>query len=219
MQLLANDAHGHRILLAAYETIDDTVLSAKVIFTGLLGRDDSKRAENIVDLATRRPARTALLYLPAGRQRHPLTPATVALLDEVDDARRSTSKKEPWLRREELLKALSPSLLGTVVDHGQALGQSPLGCAFISDVLLGCVGEKQPALEAVADLAGGDPTADGHLAHAPTAGRMLKALVLGGYYHAATGKVHGEPFKIFFNFFFLIFVWNSPSSENMRPHG
>jgi pumilio homology domain family member 6 len=112
-------------------------------------------------------------------------------LEEIDAKRVTTSKKEPALRRRELLKAISKPLLQAVAQNANALAQSPFGCRFIYEVLLGCDGEKSEALEAVARIAEGDPGMSGHVAGSVAGGRMMKALVMGGYYNVKLGKVDG----------------------------
>ncbi|KAI9782963.1 MAG: pumilio domain member 6 [Geoglossum umbratile] len=185
---IAGDLHGHKVILAAYEVIDDTVAVSKTVFPELLGKADQLSAQ-LVEYAVHPTARIPLLYLPAGRAKWLLPSDDLALLEEIDARRVTTSKKDSTLRRQELLKAITKPLLQVVVQNVETLAQSSFGCRFIYEVLLGCDGEKAEALEAVASAAEGDPSVDGHVAGSAAGGRMMKVLVMGGYYNAKSGKV------------------------------
>lgn len=65
-QLLSTDPHGHLIILAAYDTIDDTVLTSKSIIVELLGNSEQNDASNIVTLANDPNARLTIRYLLEG---------------------------------------------------------------------------------------------------------------------------------------------------------
>ena len=188
---MAYDNNAHLVLLTAYEVIDDTVLTSKTIFPELLGKDEALQLENIVKAAADLSARTVILYLPAGRVKW-LLADDMAVLDEIDSIRASTSKKDPAVRRLELLKAISTPMLRAIEEHVQVLLESSFGCQFITEVLLGGVGEKSVALDKVADAVSGDPSNDEHLARSSPVGKMLKSLVLGGRFNAKTGNVEGK---------------------------
>ena len=53
------------------------------------------------------------------------------------------------------------------------------------------IGDKSAAIEAVAELASGNPTDEGHVATTAAGGRMLKTLVAGGHYNNKEKKVEG----------------------------
>ncbi|KAI9776563.1 MAG: pumilio domain member 6 [Peltula sp. TS41687] len=198
--------HAHTILLTCYEVIDDTVLLSKTIISGLLGKEEGSQEANIVDAVHHLQGRIAYLYLPAGRAKWLLSAEEIAFLQEIDQIRSSTSKKDPVIRRQELLNAISPALLRTIAKCADALCQTSFGCQFITEVLLGCVGDKTHALKAVAEVAaaaaaaaaateeGPDPssaedaTQETMMSSIP-GGRMLKTLVLGGHFNAKLGRV------------------------------
>ena len=189
IQLLAYDINGHTVLLTIFEVVDDTVLVGKVVIAGLIGNDPESQEDRVLKAATNRIARVALLYLPAGRVKPLLLPGDAPLLEEMDEARTETSRKEPKTRREELLKTFSPSLLKAVEEHADILCQTSFGSRYIAYVLLGCTGDKARALETVADQAQGDPSDEGHVSSNPDAARMLKTLVQEGQFNAETGKI------------------------------
>lgn len=216
LHLMAGDPNGHKVILAAYETIDDTVLTTKSIFPELLGKDAEKQVENTVAAANDINARTTLLYLFQGRS-GALFPASLAsdleILAEVDEARTKTSKKDPEIRRAELIKGLSPILLNAIASAAYELSATSFGCQFITEVMFGAVGDKTAALQAVSQVAKGDPTpvvkeegameveTEGeefndhssgpqvHIANTPFGGKMLRSLIAGGRFDNKAKKI------------------------------
>ncbi|KAK3310303.1 armadillo-type protein [Chaetomium strumarium] len=203
-QLMCGDPHGHMILLAAYDVIDDTVLTSKTIFPEILGKNEEKGIENIVFLANDLNARITICYLFEGQSKS-LFPASHAydleLLAEIHEIRKKTSKKDADIRRKELVAAMSPLLLAAVATSPAELIATSFGCQFVTDVLLSATGDKTAALEAVASTAAGDPTptqsenADPlyppppHISLTPHGGRMFKTLIAGGRFDKAAGAV------------------------------
>ncbi|KAG4440010.1 hypothetical protein IFR05_004524 [Cadophora sp. M221] len=206
LQMMAGDPNAHIVILTAYEVIDDTVLTSKSIFPELLSKNDDKQVENIMFFANDLNARTTLLYLFQGRSKA-LFPAShsvdLEILAEVDKVRVTTSKKDPEIRRSELAKALSPTLLKAISAAASDLVSTSFGSQFITEVLFAAEGDKTAALNAVAETAGGDPTyiqplaaegegetdAPSHLASTPHGGKMLKALIAGGRFDPKTKAV------------------------------
>ena len=190
IQMLAFDNYGHQVLLAAFDVIDDTVLTSKSIFPELLGKDSApeQQHETITSYLIHLNARIPLLYLFAGKAKSILPPDDLALLDEIHSIRATTSKKDPETRQKELLKALSPPLLSFIAATAETLVQTTFGCLFMNEVLLGAEGEKHEALEAIADLANGGEEVQAAL-ESPAAGRMLKSLVQGGKYNPVSKAV------------------------------
>lgn len=210
LQLMAADPNGHIVILAAYEVIDDTVLTSKSIFPELLSKDADKQVENIISCVNDINARTTLLYLFQARSRA-LFPASLTpdleILAEIDNIRTTTSKKDPETRRNELKKALSPYLLNAIAPAAADLISTTFGCQFITEVMFGAEGDKTAALAAIAQTAAGDPsyveapkteentTIDGeaaapiHVANTPSGGKTLKALVAGGPFDSKTKSV------------------------------
>jgi len=204
LQMMAADPNAHIVILAAFETIDDTVLTAKSIFPELLSKDAEKQVENIVFSVNDLNARLPLLYPFQGRSRALFPPShstDLAILAEVDEARKSTSKKDPETRRAELIKAVSPYLLKAIAAAAPDLVSSSFGPPFITEVLFGADGDKSAALQAVAEIASGDPSLitpppDGsegedmkHIGATSHGGKMYKALISGGRFDPASKKV------------------------------
>ncbi|XMA11204.1 hypothetical protein WAI453_003995 [Rhynchosporium graminicola] len=206
LQMMAADVNAHIVILTAYEVIDDTVLTAKSIFPELLSKDHEKQAENIVFSANDANARTTLLHPFMGRSKalFPASPSMdLEILAEIDNIRVTTSKKDPEIRRSELSKALSPTLVKAISTAASDLVSTSFGCQFITEVLFAAEGDKTAALEAVAMTAAGDPTyiqppvmedsdqtePPSHLASTAYGGKMLKNLIAGGRFDPKTKSI------------------------------
>lgn len=198
IETLSYDPNGHLVFLAAYEVVDDTVMTSKLIFPDLLAAklpSLEERQNVIVARASHVVGRVALLYLFAADKPKWLIPDSsdaAAMIQEMRVLRSATSKKDPAARKNELAKALSgydSILLSTVASRAQELVSTSFGCQFVTEVLLSAEGDKTAAMEAVAELAKGDPTQEGHVARNGTAGWMLKTLVVGGRFDAARKMV------------------------------
>ncbi|RKF53504.1 Pumilio homology domain family member 6 [Golovinomyces cichoracearum] len=212
LQMMAMDQYGHAVILTAYEVIDDTVFTAKSIFPELLSKDADKQVENSVNFANDLNARTTLLYLYQGRSKA-LFPTSLSsdllILQEVDNARKATSKKDPENRRSELAKQLSPYLLKVIEMAASRLIMTSFGCQFVTEVLLGVQGDKNVALNAVAATAVGDPTLSPHQAlkektsdksidklsstvhnaASSHGAKMLRSLLAGGHFNPETNLI------------------------------
>ncbi|GKZ72294.1 pumilio domain member 6 [Aspergillus niger] len=188
IKMMAGDLHGHLVLLTAYEVIDDTKLTSKLIFPELLnqGMDAEARNEELLFQVNDLTARIPILYPFVGdRVKWLLPDGDHELLKEIRDIRKETSKKDPELRRQELVKAASASVLELISARADSLLETSFGCQFISEVLFGADGDKSAALAAVAEAA--KSRAD--TKDSPFVGRLLKSLVQGGRFNAAEKKV------------------------------
>ena len=114
-----------------------------------------------------------------------LTDTDHEVLKEIREIRKETSKKDPDVRRQELVKAASPTLLDFIAACAEPLMETSFGCQFTSEVLFGADGEKDKALSAVAVAAKSrSDTKDSAFV-----GRMLKSLVQGGRFNSSTKTV------------------------------
>ncbi|KAI9928798.1 hypothetical protein ASPWEDRAFT_36586 [Aspergillus wentii DTO 134E9] len=187
IKMMAGDLNGHLVLLAAYEVIDDTKLTAKMIFPELLSQGSSEEARNeeLLFQVTDLTARIPILFPFAGdRVKWLLPDLDNEVLNEVREIRKETSKKDPAIRRQELLKAASPTLLEFLAACAEPLLESSFGCQFIAEVLFDADGDKSAALSAVAAAA----KTKSDTKDAPFVGRLLKSLVQGGRFNT-TEKV------------------------------
>lgn len=199
--LMSGDQYAHIVLLTAYDVVDDTKLSSKGIFPELIGEKDEEVTQNLVSAANQPNARIVMLYLLEGLSKA-LFPASHAydleILKEVHEIRKTTSKKDEDIRRKELVAAISPFLLTAVANAAADLTTTAFGCQFVNEVLLSAVGDKEKAMEALAQCASGDPKEEPaeddvasrpHISSTSHGGRMLKSLIQGGKYDKAAGKV------------------------------
>ncbi|MCJ1475951.1 pumilio domain member 6 [Lambiella insularis] len=192
VETLAFDKHGHQVLLAAYDVIDDTVLTAKSIFSEFPGKESSASGSDqnsdLLQYITDLNARIPVMYLFVGKPSSILPPEDIALLKEIHSIRSTTSKKDPETRRKELVRALSPSLLSYIASNAEILIQTSFGCQFVSEVLLSAEGDKAEALRAIANLTQGSKDVQASL-KAPAALRMLKTLASGGRFNPKTEAI------------------------------
>ena len=208
-QLMSADPHGHVVILAAYDLVDDTVLTSKSIITELIGKTEQDEVSNIVIAANDPNARITIRYLLEGVTKQLFDAAhagDLQILEEIWEIRKATSKKEPETRRKELIAALSPPLFAAIAKSPGDLLSTTFGCQLVTSALFSGVGDKSEALKAVASSAGGDPdaatdevmegldeAANGHAAPVHISktnnGRIFKTLIAGGAYDKAAGRV------------------------------
>lgn len=210
-QLMASDPWGHLIILAAYDLIDDTVLTSKSIFPELLGKNDGNEGVNLVNFANDPHARFTIRYLFEGTSKS-LFDAGHAFhlqtLEEIHEIRKTTSKKDPEVKRKELVAALSPIVLSGMEAAPLDLVSTSFGCQMASEILLCTVGDKSKALEAIANTAEGDPSAEAagdgdeqmedaeeespvplHISKTAHGSRLFKTLIAGGRFDKVTKKI------------------------------
>ncbi|EEA20561.1 Pumilio y domain member 6 [Talaromyces marneffei ATCC 18224] len=188
IKMMAGDVNGHLVILAAYGVIDDTKLSSKSIFPELLNQEteETARHEELLLQINDIIARVPVLYPFVGDKVKWLLPAgDEDILNEIFEIRKETSKKEPSIRRQELVQAASPSLLEFIAARAESLMETSFGCQFLSEVLFSADGDKSAALNAVAVAAKSKIEAQ----DSPFVGRMLKSLVQGGRYNNAEKKI------------------------------
>lgn len=189
VKVMAGDLHGHMVLLAAFEVIDDTKLTAKTFLSELLNQnlnDATARNEELLYQVNDLTARIPLLFPFAGDRVKWLLPDMDSdILKEVREARQETSKKDPAVRRQELVRAASPGLLELITARADTLLETSFGCQLLSEVLFDAEGDKGPALDAVAEAA----RSRADTKDSPFVGRLLKSLVQGGRFNSATKSI------------------------------
>jgi pumilio family protein 6 len=193
IKLLASDTYGHTVLLTAFDVIDDTVMTGKAIFPELLGKDldEDAREQDLLAQTEHLTSRIPLLYLMSSEAPKWLISDDAAVrIKEVREIRSETSKKDPEVRRLELLKQISQPLLDLIASRARFLARSTFGCQFMAETLFGAVGDKEPALAALASLATEDgESEEDQILSTPAVGRMLKSLVQGGRFDKATNTL------------------------------
>ena len=190
MKAMAYDTYGHQVLLAIYDVIDDTVLVSKSVIPELVGKEPlpESHQQDLLHAANDLNARVAILYPFCGKAKAILPDEDLKQIDEIHQIRTTTSKKDPELRRKELVASLSPPLLAMITTQAKSLVSTSFGCQFVCEVLLGAPGGRDAALHAIAGLAKGDDETKS-LLNSPAAGRMLKSLVQGGRFNPTAKRI------------------------------
>ena len=181
ISMMAWDPHAHKVILTAFDVIDDTVLTSKQIISELLGKEPESETEQqeLIRMANGIAARAALLYPFCGRSKAIVPGNDLELIQEIHRIRQTTSKKDPEVRRKELVANMSGPMLTLIKDRTVDLISTSFGCQFISEILLNAAGDRVPAMGAILSLL--DTDRDKFKSSA--AARMLKTLVGGGHYN------------------------------------
>lgn len=191
--MMSADAHAHVVILTAYDVIDDTKLTNKSIIPELIG-EEANLVQNTIATANHLTARTVFLYPYLGLSKSLFAgdvSYTTDVLKEVHEIRKTTSKKDDHVRRQEIVAALAPSLLDAIAAAAFDLVSTPFGSQLVGEVLLGGPGDKEKALAAVAACAAGDTSQEGgeaedgtrilpHASRMAHTCRLLKSLIQGG---------------------------------------
>lgn len=193
VETMAFDNHAKTVLVTSLDVPDDTKMSAKAIVPELLGAgmtNEDEKFDRLEAIVTNLNARWPVLYPMAGDAKWLFKGAEKALLDEVHQIRKTTSKKAPDTRRKEIVESMAPILLDFVAKRADRLMKTSFGCQFIAETLLSTTSaENVEAKTAVTHAAAGDPNSEGHPAQDPAASRMLKALVSGGTFDPETKTI------------------------------
>ncbi|CAK4033505.1 pumilio domain-containing [Lecanosticta acicola] len=196
IEAMAFDPYAKMVLIAGLDIPDDTKMTSQSILRDLLGlqmEDSTERFDRLEAMITNLNSRLPILYPLAGLQKWLVKDAEKALIEEFHAIRATTSKKAPEVRRQELISHLSLHLLEFVAQRASNLVQTSFASQAVTEILLECHdkdnSQRNAAKEAVAQLAECNPLEQGHIAQDAAVGRMLKTLVLGGPFDAATKKV------------------------------
>jgi len=118
---VCTEEHGHVVLLAAFDAVDDTKLIGKAII--------GEMVEHFEEIVTNEHGKKVIMYLAAGRDRKYFHPDYLALLTPGDG--NVHSKKELDIKRKELASAVQEPLCQYVA------GESCLPAILNSLILLG----------------------------------------------------------------------------------
>ncbi|XP_064625200.1 pumilio homolog 3-like [Lineus longissimus] len=149
---MAKEEHGHLVLLAMFDSVDDTKLVGKAIIEEL--------CKSVQDVALNQHGRKVLLYLLAPRDPLHFHPDVIRILQQGDES--ITSKKSKEVRRKELLDVSSAPLLKLIVDHTRELVMCNSTLLLVMSIITHAVGDLHDAMEAVAQIAA-EPFVPGNL--------------------------------------------------------
>ncbi|KAJ3193805.1 hypothetical protein HK101_004069 [Irineochytrium annulatum] len=152
---IAREQYGHTVLITAFDCIDDTVMVAKAVLPELTA-PPAKATDATVDsigpgeLMRDKYASRVLLFLFAGRSRRYQPAYVIEELEQGDDVKARTSKKEHGVRRKDLLTAASPVFMEIATKFCGELMRSKIGAEVLLEILRNASGDKTKLLAAVA---------------------------------------------------------------------
>ena len=103
MTKTAKEEHGHMVLLAILDAVDDTKLTGKAVLSELISSE-----ETIEEMLDDKYARKVLIYALVGRNKTHFHPDVLTNLGQGDG--NANSKKEPEIRRKEVADSIQDSL-------------------------------------------------------------------------------------------------------------
>lgn len=132
--------YGYLILLALFDSVDDTVLIKKIIF--------SEIQNDLTDIALNDHGKHVILYLVARRNSHYFAPSIVKYLEQGDN--NATSKKPAHIREKELLDLISDSLLESVIINTPIwMSNSSIAMITLAILKVGTKEKLEKAFEAI----------------------------------------------------------------------
>ncbi|KAM7305870.1 pumilio homolog 3 [Ixodes scapularis] len=146
---IAKEEHGHMVLLAAFDCVDDTKLVDSTVTAELLREP--------LELMTSASGQKVLSYLVAPRDPRVFHPSIIEILKEGDAS--VTSKKDPQVRREELRKAPAAALAQLIADNAELFLTHNGPTAVVASVILTNLreGEATEAFRSIARLLANSP--------------------------------------------------------------
>jgi len=157
------EEHGHMVLLALLDCVDDTALLSKAIVQEI--------TKNMELLMQNQHGRKVLHYILTPKATQYFHPAIISILKEGD----GKCKKDSKLRQEEILAAAHKTFIDEIVTHAKDWSANNGSCMVMSSALLVGTENKEPAAAAVAKLATETPTAE--FIEKPGVFKMMKDLI------------------------------------------
>ncbi|MGH0123662.1 UNVERIFIED_CONTAM: hypothetical protein FKN15_006617 [Acipenser sinensis] len=141
----------HLVLLAAFDCIDDTKLVKQLIISEIIS--------SLPIILNNKYGKKVLLYLLNPRDPAHFLPEIIKVLQQGDGNAYSISllfiiyKKDVHTRQHELLEAISPPVLQHLQENAREVVMDKATSVVVTDILGAAVGDLQPAMDSVADLA------------------------------------------------------------------
>ncbi|KAM5191836.1 pumilio homolog 3 [Mantella aurantiaca] len=172
VEKVATGEFSHLVLLAMFDCIDDTKLVKQLIISELVSV--------LPNIINDKYGRKVLLYLLCRRSTSHFLPEIIEVLKQGDD--NAHSKKDPEVRHQELLEAISGPLLKYLEENIKDLVLQNAMCTMITNILLYALGDPQPVMSAIATIAAIDFVPGGtdgelHIAEHPAGHLVLKWLL------------------------------------------
>ncbi|XP_053322187.1 pumilio homolog 3 [Spea bombifrons] len=172
VEKIATGEFSHLVLLAMFDSIDDTKLVKQIIISELISC--------MSNLLNNKYGRKVVLYLLSWRSPAHFLPEIVEVLKQGDE--NVHSKKNSSVRQRELLDAVSQPLLKHLEENIRDLVLQNAMCAVITSALLHATEDPQPIMSAIASMAAenfvpGGKDGELHIAEHPAGHLVLKWLV------------------------------------------
>lgn len=133
--------YGHMILLALFDSVDDTVLVQKIILSEL--------QEDLINIALNEYGKHVILYLVARRKPLYFSPDVVEYLRQGDN--NSASKKLADIREKELLEAIRDPLIDAIItDTATWLSNGSIAMTTLAILKVGSREKLNSAFESIA---------------------------------------------------------------------
>ncbi|KAL0121626.1 hypothetical protein PUN28_006855 [Cardiocondyla obscurior] len=143
VKTICTSKYGYLILLALFDSVDDTVLMQKIIL--------SEIQQDLVNIALNEYGKHVILYLVARRKPLYFSPDVVECLRQGDD--NSTSKKLADVREKELLDAIRNPLFDAIIaDTVTWLSNSSIAMTTLAILKIGSGEKLRSALESIAEF-------------------------------------------------------------------
>ncbi|OMJ22015.1 Pumilio homology domain family member 6, partial [Smittium culicis] len=134
LEKIVCEEFGHWNMLAALDSLDDTVFMHKSIISDLVKLIDQVSSDRL--------GRRVLFYILCGRNAKYIGSDALAFLKSGDEIRAKTCKKDDSVRRKELIGYLSPSLLKWAEKTATKSIKIPLDAQLLVETLVNCAGDK-----------------------------------------------------------------------------
>ena len=140
---VAKSEHGHRVLMAMFDSVDDTVLMKKLVLGEII--------TDLVEIAGNEHGRRVILYLVARRDGQYFHPALVEHLKQGDG--NATSKKSAEIREKELVDVVIEPFLTSIAEDVTAwLANSSIAMVTLAIIKRGHGDKLEKAFEAIAEF-------------------------------------------------------------------
>uniref|UniRef100_A0A6V7LNR9 PUM-HD domain-containing protein n=1 Tax=Bracon brevicornis TaxID=1563983 RepID=A0A6V7LNR9_9HYME len=140
---IAKSEHGHVILMAIFDSVDDTVLMKKILIPEIVA--------SLEEIVCNEFGKKVVLYLVARRDTHHFHPQLIEALKEGDG--NATSKKPQDIREKELLEVVIDPLLQAVAGNCEFwLANGSLAMVTLAILKKGRGEELKKAFQAIAEF-------------------------------------------------------------------
>ncbi|KAH9495187.1 Pumilio 3, partial [Bulinus truncatus] len=139
---ICKEEHGHLLLMAIFDSVDDTVFVQKAVIDEMM--------KSIDEVVQDQHGRKVLLYLLVPRDPHHFHPDIVKILKEGDG--NPTSKKDRVVRAKELCDHASPHLIKYLENNALKMMSNSNLVLLVKAIITNASGDVVPAMRSIAEL-------------------------------------------------------------------